>query len=249
MIATVSMTNGQESRTVVAGLGDIHLGEDGERDLRELFAEISGRADVLALCGDLTQRGTRREAEMLAECLRAVSIPMVGVLGNHDFEAGAPEELTRILQESGLCFLEGEMREVAGIGFAGVKGFAGGFGSHMLGSFGEPAIKQFVQEAVEEALRLENSLRQLTAERIVVVLHYAPVVGTLEGEPVEIRPFLGSSRLAETIDRFADRVVAVLHGHAHHGRFAGRTPGGVPVYNCAATVEKPGGRPYAEIAV
>src|SRR5690606_18148118 len=111
------------------------------------------------------------------------------------------------------------------------------------------AIKHFVNEAVQEAHRLENSLRQLTAERIVVVLHYAPVTGTLLGEPTEIMPFLGSGRLAETIDRFADRVVAVLHGHAHHGRFEGRTPGGVPVYNCAATVDKPGGRVYAEITV
>lgn len=244
-----SMAEAQDSRTVVAGIGDIHVGEGAERDLRSLFADISARADILALCGDLTQHGTLREARLLAECLRTVSIPMVGVLGNHDFDDESTAEMIDILQDAGLCILEGQMHEFAGVGFAGVKGFAGGFGSHMLGSFGEPAIKHFVNESVQEALRLENSLRQLTAERIVVVLHYAPVVDTLAGEPTEIMPFLGSGRLAETIDRFGDRVAAVLHGHAHHGSFEGRTPGGVPVYNCAATVDKPGGRLYAEITV
>lgn len=239
----------EDKQVIVAGLGDIHVAEGEEREYRALFAEIAERADVFALCGDLTQLGTPREAELLADCLRSVSIPMVGVLGNHDFEADSVEAVTRILQDAGVCFLESKSHEAAGVGFAGVKGFAGGFGSHMLGAFGEPAIKHFVQEAANEAMRLENSLRQLTTDRIVVVLHYAPVVDTLEGEPVEIIPFLGSGRLAETIDRFADRVVAVLHGHAHHGTFRGRTAAGVPVYNCAAMIGKPSGRPYAEVPV
>jgi Icc-related predicted phosphoesterase len=238
-----------DRRTVVAGIADIHVREGQTQEFCRLFAEISERADVLALCGDLTDLGAPHEATMLAECLRSVTIPMVGVLGNHDFESGEAEAVANILQEAGVCFLESRVHEFAGIGFAGVKGFAGGFGRYMLGAFGEPAIKRFVQEATDETMRLENSLRLLTAERIVVVLHYAPVTDTLEGEPSEIRPFLGSGRLAETIDRFSDRVAAVLHGHAHHGRFEGHTAGGVPVYNCAAMIEKPGGRSYAEIPI
>jgi Icc-related predicted phosphoesterase len=133
------------------------------------------------------------------------------------------------------------------VGFVGVKGFGGGFGRRMLGSFGEPAIKTFVGEAISEAMLLENALRAVKQERAVVVLHYAPVVDTVEGEPPEIYPFLGSSRLGETIDRF--KVSAVLHGHAHSGRYEGRTPGGAPVYNVAVQIQKPNGRPYALIEV
>ena len=108
-------------------------------------------------------------------------------------------------------------------------------------------VKAFVAEAVTEAIRLENAMRAVQAERAVVVLHYAPVLDTVEGEPLEILPFLGSSRLAETIDRF--KISAVVHGHAHHGRYEGRTPGEVPVYNVALSVQKPTGRPYALIRI
>jgi Icc-related predicted phosphoesterase len=231
----------------IAGIGDLHVGETAAGAWRELFAEISERADVLALCGDLTNLGAPREAEILADELATCRIPMVGVLGNHDFECGQPQEVTRILHDAGVHFLEGQSIEVAGIGFAGAKGFAGGFGARMLAPFGEPAIKQFVAEGVEEAIRLETALRALATERRVVVLHYAPIAATVEGEPKEIFPFLGSSRLAETIDRFG--VGAVLHGHAHQGTYAAATPKGIPVYNCARSVAKPGGRPYALIEV
>jgi Icc-related predicted phosphoesterase len=167
----------------------------------------------------------------------------VGVLGNHDYECEAEEEVARILREAGVHLLDGQMVELKGIGFAGVKGFIGGFGKRMLGSFGEPAIKEMVNEAVRESIKLENALRQVKAERSLAILHYAPVVETLDGEPLEIYPFLGSSRLGETIDRF--KVGAVVHGHAHRGCYEGRTPGGVPVYNVASHVEKPSGRAYA----
>jgi uncharacterized protein len=231
----------------IAGIGDLHVAETSGGAWRELIAEISEQAEVLALCGDLTNRGAAREAEILADELSACTIPAVGVLGNHDFECGQPEEVTRILHEAGVHFLEGQAVEIAGIGFAGAKGFAGGFGARMLSPFGEPAIKQFVAEGVEEAMRLESALRALGTERSVVVLHYAPVAATLEGEPREIFPFLGSSRLAETIDRFG--VSAILHGHAHMGTYSAATEKGIPVYNCALSVAKPSGRPYALIEI
>ncbi|WP_236024653.1 metallophosphoesterase family protein [Arenibaculum pallidiluteum] len=237
-----------EGLITLAAIGDIHVSDSHDTRYRDMFAEISDRADVLALCGDVTNLGKPREAEMVAEDLKACSIPVVAVLGNHDHECGNPEEVMRILGDAGVKFLGEESHIVKGVGFAGVKGFAGGFGKFMLGSFGEAAIKTFVQEATAESMRLENALQNLDTERKVVVLHYAPIAATVEGEPREIFPFLGSSRLAETIDRF-DGISAVVHGHAHHGSFEGKTPGGTPVYNVAAQIPKIGGRPYALIAV
>ncbi len=238
----------EDGKVTVAAIGDLHVTESHPQPYRELFAEISERADLLALCGDLTNLGKPREAEILAEDMKACRIPMVGVLGNHDYECGHVADVRRILGEAGMLPLDDETQEIAGIGIAGVKGFAGGFDNRMLGAFGEEAIKHFVNEAVHEAMRLENALHALNTERILVVLHYAPIAGTVAGEPREIFPFLGSSRLSETIDRFSN-VAAVVHGHAHHGSYAGRTMRGIPVYNCAQTVEKEGGRPYALITV
>ncbi len=228
-------------------MGDLHVREDDSESYRELFGEISRTADVLVLAGDLTDLGRPQEAEILAQDLKACSIPVVGVLGNHDYECGAPEEVARILREAGMRVLDGQSCEINGVGFVGVKGFAGGFGRRMLGSFGEPAIKQFVGETMNETLRLENAMRHVRAKRSVVILHYAPIPDTIESEPLEIYPFLGSSRLAETIDRF--KVNAIVHGHAHRGRFEGRTPGGQPVYNVARQIEKPNGRPYAILEI
>jgi Icc-related predicted phosphoesterase len=231
----------------VAALGDLHMKHDQDGSLRDLLAEVSREADALVLCGDLTDTGKPAEAEKLAEALRACAVPVVGVLGNHDYECDAAEEIGEILKSAGVKLLNGTSCEIDGVGFVGVKGFLGGFGRRMLGSFGEPAIKTFVAEAIAEAMLLENAMRSVKSERAVVVLHYAPVADTVEGEPLEIYPFLGSSRLAETIDRF--KVAAVVHGHAHRGRFEGRTPAGAPVYNCAFHIDKPGGRPYALLHV
>ncbi|HYG86325.1 MAG TPA: metallophosphoesterase [Azospirillum sp.] len=240
----------ESGRITVAGLGDVHIGETAVHPYRDLFRKIADEADVLALCGDLTNHGKLREAEILAEDLRGISIPVVAVLGNHDYDCNQVEEIRHVLRQAGIKFLDdGTVYEIKGVGFAGVKGFAGGFEDRMLDAFGESAIKAFVHEAVNEAMHLESALRQLETERTVVVLHYAPIADTAEGEPKEIYPFLGSSRLAETIDRYHDRVKAVLHGHAHHGRFAGKTPRGTPVYNCAQTVQKDGERIYALIEV
>src|SRR5437763_4254601 len=224
-----------------AAIGDLHIREDRTSLFRELFAEFSTKADVLVLCGDLTDVGRPREAEVLVEDLRACSIPIVGVLGNHDYESDRVEDVKNILKSAGVHLLNGQSYEINGVAFVGVKGFIGGFGRRMLASFGEAVVKALVSESVSEAMRLENSMRAVKSERAVVVLHYAPIPDTVEGEPLEIFPFLGSSRLSETIDRF--KVSAVVHGHAHHGRYEGRAPRGAPVYNVAVPVEKRNGRP------
>jgi Icc-related predicted phosphoesterase len=216
----------------VAAVGDLHVGEDHRQPFRDLFARVSREADVMVLCGDLTNFGKTKEAEVLADDLAACAIPVVGVLGNHDYECGQPQEVARILHEAGLKILDGEAYEIEGVGFAGAKGFIGGFGRHMLSPFGEPEIKHFVQASVDENLKLESSLRMLKTERTVVVLHYSPVLDTVLGEPPEIFAFLGSARMGETIDRF-DGVKAVFHGHAHRGSIHGRTARGAPVFNVA----------------
>jgi Icc-related predicted phosphoesterase len=222
----------------VAAIGDLHVMEDSVAPYREMFGEISANADVLVLCGDLTNFGKTKEAEILAEDLRACSIPVLGVLGNHDYECGQPERVCAILRDAGMTVLDEQAVEIDGVGFAGVKGFLGGFGRGELAPFGEPIVKAFVDEVLNESRKLENQLRTLRTERSVAVLHYAPIVGTIEGEPPMIFQYLGSQRLCEPIDRF-DHVKAVVHGHAHHGTYEGRTPLGKPVYNVAQFVLKP----------
>ena len=233
----------------VAAIGDLHVQENDEAPYRELFSEISSHADVLLLCGDLTNFGRTREAEILAEDIKSCTIPVLGVLGNHDYECGQPEVVCEILHGAGMVVLDEQAHEIDGVGFAGVKGFLGGFGRGELAPFGEPIVKAFVDEAMKEARKLENALRTLRTERSVAVLHYAPVTDTLEGEPTEIYQYLGAQRLAEPIDRF-EHVKAVVHGHAHHGTYEGRTPLGKPVYNVAQFVLKPlFGRPYALLEI
>ena len=240
---------GESGPIRLAAIGDLHVTETSEHRYRDMFAEISEVADILALTGDLTNFGKTREAEILAEDLRACTIPVVAVLGNHDYECGQPEEVARILHSAGVTVLGEQAVVIRDVGFAGVKGFVGGFGRGELGAFGEPAIKDFVDAALDEARKLENALRTLRTDRSVAVLHYAPVVDTVEGEPLEIYPFLGCSRLADAIDRF-ENIVAVVHGHAHRGRFEGKTPRGTPVYNCAQRVgEAEQGRPYALLEI
>ena len=233
----------------VAAIGDLHVMEDSVAPYRELFTEIAEEADVLVLCGDLTNFGKTREAEILAEDIRSCAIPVLGVLGNHDYECGQPEEVARILHEAGMTVLDEQAVEIAGVGFAGVKGFMGGYGRGELAAFGEPIAKAFVDEALNEARKLENQLRTLRTKRSVAVLHYSPVTDTIAGEPEAIFQYLGSQRLCDPIDRF-DHVKAVFHGHAHHGTYEGRTPLGKPVYNVAQFVLKPlFGKPYAIVEV
>jgi Icc-related predicted phosphoesterase len=233
----------------VAAIGDLHVQETDEAPYRDMFVEISSHADVLLLCGDLTNFGKTREAEILADDIKSCAVPVLGVLGNHDYECGQPEKVAEILCEGGMTLLDEQAHEIDGVGFAGVKGFLGGYGRGELAPFGEPIVKAFVDEAQKEARKLENALRTIRTDRSVAVLHYSPVPDTLDGEPAEIFQYLGSQRLAEPIDRF-DHVKAVVHGHAHHGTYEGRTPLGKPVYNCAQFVVRPKfGRPYALIEV
>jgi Icc-related predicted phosphoesterase len=216
----------------IAAVGDLHVSKNSQGKFQALFAQASESADVLLLCGDFTDYGTADEARILVrELTGSMTIPVIAVLGNHDFEAGHEKEISQILGDGGVRVLDGEVTEVHGVGFAGVKGFAGGFGRGALGPWGERAIKSFVQEAVDEALKLEAALARLRTQRRVAVLHYSPIRGTVEGEPPEIFPYLGSSRLEEPINRY--RVSAVFHGHAHRGAPEGRTSAGVPVYNVA----------------
>jgi Icc-related predicted phosphoesterase len=220
----------------LAAVGDVHCNRKTNGELQPMFAEAAARADVLLLCGDLTDYGLPEEARNLVQELAPVKVPIVAVLGNHDCESGHEEEVKRILQDRGIHVLDGEVVEIQGVGFTGVKGFGGGFGRRTLEPWGEQATKAFVHEAVSEALKLESGLARLRSPQRVAVLHYAPIEATVEGEPREIFPFLGSSRLEEPLNRY--RVALAVHGHAHRGAPEGRTSSGVPVYNVALPLMK-----------
>lgn len=223
----------------LAATADLHYTRTSKGAFDELFRHASGEADVLAICGDLTDYGLREEAEMLAEDLLAhCSVPVVTVLGNHDYESGRPDDVKDVMTGAGVILLDGDACELDGVGIAGAKGFAGGFGRGLLAPWGEPMIKAFAQESVDEAMKLESALRRLKTDHRVVLLHYAPILGTVEGEPPQIYAFLGSSRLEEPLDRFP--VDFVLHGHAHQGAAEGKTAGGTPVYNVSAAVLRAG---------
>jgi Icc-related predicted phosphoesterase len=214
----------------VAAIGDLHCAKNSQGAFQPLFARAAELVDILVLCGDLTDYGLPEEAQILVkEMAGGAKLPTIAVLGNHDFESGREADVRQILVDSGVIMLDGDAVEVHGVGFAGAKGFAGGFGRGTLGAWGEKAVKVFVQEAIQEALKLESALARLRTDRRIAVLHYAPIRATVENEPVEIFPFLGCSRLEEPINRYP--VTAVVHGHAHHGSPEGRTSGGVPVYN------------------
>lgn len=215
----------------LAATADLHCPRTAPESLTQLLAPVADVADVLVLGGDLTERGTEEEARVLAKALTSVKIPIVAVLGNHDYETGRPEIVKSVLADAGVHVLDGDALEVRGVGFAGVKGFAGGFGARALQPWGEEAVKSFVHAAVDEALRLESALAKLRTAQQVAILHYAPIDGTVKGEPPEIYPFLGSSRLEEPLTRYP--VTLVVHGHAHHGSLEGRTRSEVPVYNVA----------------
>jgi Icc-related predicted phosphoesterase len=221
----------------LAALGDLHYTKTSHGKFEPLWAEIAERADLLLLCGDIVDYGLPEEALAFTREMReAIKVPVLGVLGNHEYEAGHEEDVRRIFCEAGIHMLDGSAEEISGLGFAGVKGFAGGFGRYALQPWGEPTIKRFVHESVDEALKLESGLAKLRSPRRIAVLHYSPIRATVEGEPIEILPFLGSGRLEEPLDCYA--VTLAVHGHAHGGQPEGRTRGGVPVYNVAVPVLK-----------
>lgn len=219
----------------IAAIGDLHHSRNATPgSLQPLFSQISDSADILILCGDLTDYGLAEEARALVREMAVLKIPTVAVLGNHDFESSQQDDIRAILVDAGVVPLDGDSTEILGIGFAGVKGFAGGFGRRALGPWGEGIIKTFVHEAVNEALKLESALARLRNEHRIAILHYAPIQATVEGEPLEIFPFLGCSRLEEPLGRYP--VTAVFHGHAHHGQPEGRTAKDVPVYNVSMSL-------------
>jgi Icc-related predicted phosphoesterase len=214
----------------IAAVGDLHYGKTSQGMLQPLVSQLAQAADILLLAGDLTDYGHPDEAQLLAKELSAgIKIPIIAVLGNHDYEVGRQKEVQHILEGIGVKILDGEACEVLGIGFAGVKGFAGGFGQRVLAPWGEEIVKLFVKEAIDEALKLESALSRLRTERRFALLHYAPVQDTVEGEPHEIFPFLGCSRLEEPLNRYP--LDGVFHGHAHHGTARGKTKSGTPVHN------------------
>jgi uncharacterized protein len=218
----------------IAATADLHFSPQSYAKLKDQFERVRDDADVLVLAGDLTNYGQPSEMEPLLNVLVRLRVPTIAVLGNHDFECGKEEELSRMVVAAGVKLLDGSAYERDGVGFAGTKGFVGGFGRGVLTAFGEREIKDFVRASVDEALKLERAMSQLRAKKRVVVLHYSPIVGTVEGESPEIFPFMGTSRLGEVVDRHgADLVV---HGHAHHGKVSGRTTTGVPVHNVAISL-------------
>lgn len=219
----------------IAAVADIHVKKTSAGTFQPLFAAATESADVLLLCGDLTDYGTLEEGKVLArEITTSLRIPAIAVLGNHDFESNQEQELVKILTDAGVVVLDGDSYELHGVGFAGVKGFGGGFGRRALGAWGEQMIKNFVHETINESLKLEAALARLRTPQKIAVLHYSPIQATVQGEPPEIVAFLGSSRLEEPLDRY--RVNAVFHGHAHRGTAEGRTKGNAPVYNVAMPV-------------
>ncbi len=221
----------EKKKVRIAAIGDLHVRENSSGEYHELFQELSEKADVVVLCGDLTDHGLPMQAEILANELSMCRIPVVGVFGNHDFESNQYEAVKKILHDAKMIMLEDEEYIVGDVGFTGVKGFCGGYEKYMLGPFGESPIKHFVQAAVDETLKLESNLQRLSTKYKVVALHYSPIRDTIKGEPLEIYPFLGSSRLVEPIERFD--VSVVFHGHANYGTPKGKTPKGIPVYNVA----------------
>jgi Icc-related predicted phosphoesterase len=213
----------------VAAIADLHCTKTSQGAFQALFAQIADAADILLIAGDLTDYGHPDEARVLARELASLRIPTAAVLGNHDVESDKQDEVRQIIADTGVIVLDGDACELRGIGIAGIKGFGGGFGQRALGPWGEPIVKQFVHEAVNEALKLEAALARLRTKKLVALMHYSPIVETVEGEPLDIYPFVGSSRLEEPLGRYP--VSLVFHGHAHRGKLEGKTKADVPVYN------------------
>lgn len=228
----------------IAATADIHFSPQSYDRIREPLSHVRDEADVLVIAGDLTNYGKPEEMNSLLNALVRLRIPVIAVLGNHDYESNQEQELMKLMTAEGIKVLDGSSYERDGVGFAGAKGFIGGFGRGVLTAFGEKEIKAFVQASIDETMKLERALSMLRAPKIVIVTHYAPIAETVNGEPMEIWPYLGSSRLSEVIDRHG--AVLALHGHAHHGQPDGKTKGGVPVHNVALSLllAHNGGKPY-----
>jgi Icc-related predicted phosphoesterase len=222
----------------IAAAADVHGAEVHRRRLETAFAELEGRADLVLLAGDLTIHGEPEEAAVVADACRLPGVPVVAVLGNHDFHAGRDRELVQVLRDAGVTVLERDWTildvDDAEVGIVGTKGFVGGFPGSTLPDFGEPLLRQVYAETTVEQEAIAEGLRCVAhADLRIVLLHYAPIEETVQGEPLGIRAFLGSSRLAIPIAEYPPDLV--LHGHAHLGHFEGRI-GNAPVYNVAVHV-------------
>jgi Icc-related predicted phosphoesterase len=227
----------------IAAIADLHCRTSSAGQIRPLLAGVEEAADVLLLAGDLTDTGLPQEVKALCDELHGLDVPMIAVLGNHDHESGQPEVIVKMLEDEGVVVLDGNVCEVGEVGFVGTKGFCGGFDDLFIQPFGESALKTFIQASLDEAVRLENAVMKLDCPHKVAVLHYAPIKATLAGEPPELYPFLGSSRLANALDRH--NVRAIVHGHAHHGSLLGQTAGGIPVHNVCRFVRGRAGQQSA----
>lgn len=219
----------------VAAVADLHYHPRIGSTLHSLFAAASDAADVLLLCGDLTNCGHVRDARPLARDLQAyVDIPIVAVLGNHDYDSGQAEQLVGILEAAGVMMLDGKGIEIEGIGFAGICGFGGGFGPQRLAGTGDPVIDDFISTSEAEVQSLDRALARLKTPHRVVLLHYAPIRATVAGEEHDLYPMLGSSRLEKPLNKH--HVTVVFHGHAHYGAPEGSTATGIPIYNVSIPV-------------
>lgn len=233
-IMSAKVMTQDKGRVRLGAIADIHCTKKTGDSTRNLLSLMAHEADILLLGGDLCDAGLPEEAEILARELAILKVPVVAVLGNHDFEAGKAVEIVEILANAGVNVLDGKSCEIYGVGFAGTKGFAGGFNESALQPWGESIIKAFVHEAVEESLKLESALAGLRTPDRIALLHYSPIVETVMGEPAEIFPFLGSSRLEDPLNRYS--VSAVFHGHAHRGSPEGSTRTGIHVFNVAKSL-------------
>ena len=220
----------------IAAIADLHCGKYPEAEIRRVLTGVSENADVLVMGGDLTNVGLVSEIKILMSVLREVPIPKVAVLGNHDHESNQVVNLARIMGENDVCVLDCTSCIIDGVAFVGTKGFCGGFDTMRIQPFGENAIKEFVETSINETMRLESALKEVESEKRVAILHYAPIKETLSGESPELYPFLGSSLLAEALER--QGVAVAFHGHAHHGAPAGYTPRGIPVHNVCRFVQE-----------
>jgi Icc-related predicted phosphoesterase len=224
-----------QDRMRIAALADLHYGRADRKELVEVLTQASRASDVVLLCGDMTDHGRPDEARMLAQDIEDhVSSRVLAVLGNHDLASDTEDELVDALRRGGIRVLDGDAEAIGSVGFAGVRGFCGGFGNRAVHPFGERELRAFINATVDEALKLETALTRLDTTHRVVLMHYSPIRETVEGEPAEIIPFLGSSRLEDPLNHH--QATVVFHGHAHKGAPTGRTGVGIPVFNVSLPV-------------
>lgn len=235
------MTAAGEGYVRVAAVGDVHLDADVVGRYRPALEHLGDKADLLLLAGDLTRHGTPEEARCVAMEFGGLPVPVIAILGNHDYHSDQQDTVAAILCDAGLTVLECSntvlSRDGLRVGVAGTKGFGGGFAGACASEFGEPEMKAFTSHGRELAARFAKSLAELDCDVRIALTHYSPVPETLLGEPLEIYPFLGSYQLGQAIDATPGVGLAV-HGHAHAGSERGTTPGGVPVRNVAHPVIK-----------